>query len=107
LDFFQENEMRKHIKCEDGTPRAGKIIPLAITRIIEVPARQAANDSRPGKLNYLGKSRKPKEKKSPPRVGIERRIHATTGKFIGDGEKLTVFVWLDDEDVPAGTATND
>jgi hypothetical protein len=98
--------MRKHSKREDGAPRAGKIIPLVITRIVEAPAPRAANDSRPGKLDYQARPKKPEKKKSPARVEIERKIHAT-GKFIGDGEKLTAFVWLDDDDVPASTAAND
>jgi hypothetical protein len=98
--------MRKHIKREDGTPRAGKTIPLVITRIVETPAPQAANDSRPSKLNYQAKSKKPEKKESPARVKVERQIRAT-GKFIGDGKKLTAFVWLDDDNVPADTAAND
>jgi hypothetical protein len=98
--------MRKHIKREDGTPRAGKIIPLVITRTVEVPNPQAANDSRPGKLNYQGKPKKPGKTQSPARKTIERQTKAN-GKFFGDGEKLTAFVWLDEESAPTDAAAND
>jgi hypothetical protein len=98
--------MRKHIKREDGTPRAGKTIPLVITRVVEVPNPKAANDSRPGKLNYQGKPKKPGKPQLPARKLIEHKTFAN-GKFIGDGEKLTAFVWLDDENAPTGEAAND
>ncbi|MDR2113510.1 MAG: hypothetical protein LBQ62_10510 [Candidatus Accumulibacter sp.] len=98
--------MRKHIKREDGTPRAGKIIPLVITRTVEVPVSQAANDSRPGKLNYQAKTKKPGKPQLPARKIIERRTYAN-GKFFGDGEKLTAFVWLDEESAPDNLAAND
>jgi hypothetical protein len=106
LDFFQENAMRKHIKREDGTPRAGKTLSLAITRVVEVVPPPAANDPRPGNLNYLGKPRKPAKPQLPARKRVEKKTYAT-GKFFGDGEKLTAFVWLDEDSAPAGEAAND
>jgi len=29
------------------------------------------------------------------------------GRYIGDGEKLTAFVWLDEDSAPSGEAGND
>jgi hypothetical protein len=98
--------MRKHIKREDGTPRAGKVLPLAITHVVEVVVPPAANDPRPGNLNYLGKPRKPVKPKLPVRERIEKKTYAK-GKFLGDGEKLTAFVWLDEDSAPADKAAND
>jgi len=98
--------MRKHIKREDGTPRAGKTIPLTVTRLVEARTQPAANEAHPGKLNYQAKSkRQPKVQPSVPQR-VEKRIHAQ-GRFIGDGEKLTAFVWLDVETAPKGDAANE
>ena len=98
--------MRKHIKREDGTPCAGKAIPLVITRVVEAPVPPAANDSRHGKLNYLTKSGKPA--KAPASTDNRvRKQSSATGKFFGNGEKLTAFVWLDEESAPTEDAAND
>ena len=42
----------------------------------------------------------------PVRDRIERRTYVT-GKYIGDGEKLTAFVWLDEDSAPGDTDAND
>ena len=98
--------MRKHIKREDGTPRAGKTIPLVINRVVEEPIPPAANDSRHGKLNYLVKTGKPT--KAPALTDNRvRKQSSATGKFFGNGEKLTAFVWLDEEIAPTEDAAND
>ena len=98
--------MRKHIKREDDTPRAGKTIPLVINRLVEEPIPPAANDSRHGKLNYLTKSGKPAKAPAPTDNRMCRKSPAT-GKFFGDGEKLTAFVWLDEDSAPTEAAAND
>ena len=98
--------MRKHIKREDGTPRAGKTIPLVINRMVEAPAPPAANDSRHCKLNYLTKSGKPTKAPVPTDNRVRKQSPAT-GKFFGNGEKLTAFVWLEGESAPSEDAAND
>ena len=100
--------MRKHIKREDGAPRAGRTIPLVITRVVEVrDTKPAANDShKPGKLNYQSKPKKNAAPPQPTRQLVERKTYAT-GRFIGDGEKLTAFVWLDEETMPKEDAANE
>lgn len=98
--------MRKHIKREEGTPRAGKTIPLVITRLVEARRSVAANDPHPGKQNYLGKSKKPVPVQTLGDPREERRTPAK-GMFIGDGERLTAFVWLDEDDASSPNAAND
>ena len=98
--------MRKHIKREDGTPRAGKTISLVITRVVEAPIPPAANDSRHGKLNYLAKSGKPAKAPAPADNRVRKQSPAT-GKFFGNEEKLTAFVWLDEDSAPTDSAAND
>ena len=98
--------MRKHIKSEDGTQRVGKTIHLVITRVVEVPVPTAANDSRHGKLNYLVKPRKSAKETVQTDNRVLRKTHAT-GKFFGNGEQLTAFVWLDEESVPTAEQAND
>lgn len=98
--------MRKHFKREDSTPRAGKTITLITTRIVDAKNTPAANDTpKHGKLNYQGKA-KPANAQPKPDRRVERKSYAT-GRFIGDGEKLTAFVWLDEDNTPAGEAAND
>ena len=98
--------MRKHIKREDGTPRAGKTIPLVITRVVEAPIPPAANDSRHGKLNYLAKTGKTNKAPALTDNRVRRKLPAT-GKFFGNGEMLTAFVWLDEDSAPTDSAAND
>jgi len=99
--------MRKHIKRDDGYPRAGKTITLVTTRIFEVSSPAANDERKPGKLNYQSKPKKIAAKVQPSaRQRVERKSYAT-GRYIGDGEKLTAFVWLDDDTAPEGDASND
>ena len=99
--------MRKHIKRDDGIPRAGKTIPLVVTQIIEVSNPPAANDQRKhGKLNYQGKPKKPAAVQPKTHHRVEKKSYGA-GKFIGDGEKLTAFVWLDEDTAPKDPAAND
>ena len=102
--------MRKHIKRDDGIPRAGKTISLVVTRVVEARNTAAASEpARTGKLNYQSKPKKAANaaKALPPGPQrIERKTYAT-GRFIGDGEKLTAFVWLDEDTAPEGDAAND
>lgn len=98
--------MQKHIKRDDGFPRAGKTISLVVTKTIEVSDTPAANAPvKRGKLNYQGKPKNPVKVPPKTRHRVEKKTYGA-GKFIGDGEKLTAFVWLDDETVPAGPAAN-
>lgn len=95
--------MRKHIKREDPAPRAGKTVPLVISKV-ETHQQPAANaPAKHGKLDYQGK-RKPAPPASAKPVRVERRVYAQ-GRYIGDGKKLTAFVWLDD--VLPGDAANE
>lgn len=101
--------MQKRIKPAQRHPVAGAKISLAVTRVIEVSdSPVAANQPKRGKLNYLVKPRQSQAAKAPPaaRRRIERRALAT-GQYIGDGEKLTAFVWLDEDSAPQGEAANE
>ncbi len=100
--------MRKPTKRPDFSARAGNTIPLVVTRIVESRSTPAANEAdKHGKLNYQAKPPKPQKTKpdAPSTHRVERTSYAK-GRFIGDGEKLTAFVWLDD-DAPEGAAAND
>lgn len=98
--------MRKPTKRPDFSARAGNTIPLVVTRIVDAKNTPAANDTpKHGKLNYQGKAKPPKPE-VPSTRRVERKSFAT-GRFIGDGQKLTAFVWLDEENTPAGEAAND
>lgn len=97
--------MRKYSKPDHSAPFAGKVIPLAITRIETQPV--AANEPvKRGKLNYLGKQKAPpaKQKTRPSAPRTEHKT-AAKGQYFGDGKRLTAFVWLDD--VPTEDAAND
>jgi hypothetical protein len=101
--------MQKRIKPPDRRPVAGTTIPLIVTRTVEVKADQlgkpAANQQH-GKLNYQGKPKKT-AKASP--AGTQRAERKTFGRgqYIGNGEHLTAFVWLDEETAPKDKAANE
>ena len=101
--------MRKPTKRPDLSARAGNTIPLVVTSIVESNPSTAANqEGKRGKLNYQAKPLEPQ--KAKPKTPSTRRMESksyATGRFIGDGEKLTAFVWLDDENVPEGKAANE
>lgn len=103
--------MQKRIKPAARHPKAGDTIPLVVTGTVEVRNETpAANQPKRGKLNYQAKPKKsaPKPKQSAAKTHqrVERRSVAK-GKYIGDGQQLTAFVWLDDETVPSQEAGND
>ena len=93
--------MRKHIKPADLHPKAGDRITLTLTRVVQVPnPAPSANPPRPGKLNYLSKPKKPLSKPTQSVPKTRQRIEHHTysqGKYIGNGHKITAFVWLDDQ----------
>ncbi|MBE7459627.1 MAG: hypothetical protein HS112_03775 [Zoogloeaceae bacterium] len=85
-------------------PRTDRKIPLVITRTVEVRDQPAVPEKH-GKLNYQAKPKKP-AKPAPKARRVERRSFAQ-GQYIGDGEKLIAFVWLDEDTAPKGEAAND
>jgi hypothetical protein len=100
--------MKKHTPYVDRTPKAGVTIPLVVTRIIEVPADQVAKpaaNQRSGKVNYQAKPKAAKQAPQTPQR-VERKLYGK-GQYIGNGDRLTAFVWLDDETAPKGEAAND
>jgi len=101
--------MHKRIKPPDRRPTAGTTIPLVVTHTVEVQTDQIgkpAANQRHGKLNYQGKSKKPTKAPPPATQRVERKISGR-GQYIGNGEHLTAFVWLDEELAPNGKAAND
>ena len=96
--------MQKHSKPAALRAKAGEIISLTVTQFIAVQNKApAAKPLKPGKLNYQAKPKKsaPKPERSaskePQRV--EQRTYFR-GKYFGNGQQLTAFVWLDDEPTP-------
>ncbi len=93
--------MRKHIKPADLHPKAGDRITLTLTRVVQVPnPAPTASPPRPGKLNYLSKPKKTNSKPTQSAPKTRQRIahHTyTQGKYLGNGQQITAFVWLDDE----------
>ena len=101
--------MQKRIKPPDRRPAAGQTIPLIVTRTVAVQTDQLgkpAANQRHGKLNYQGKPKK--ISKAPPAgtLRVERKTYGR-GQYIGNGEHLTAFVWLDEETAPKIIAAND
>ncbi len=101
--------MHKRIKPPSRRPTAGTTIPLVVTDTVVVQTDRTgmpAANQRHGKLNYQGKPKKPN--KAPPRTTqrVERKTPGR-GQYIGNGEHLTAFVWLDDELAPKDKAAND
>jgi hypothetical protein len=96
--------MRKRVKPRFSAPKAWETIPLSVTRVVGT-RKPAVNDTLwSGKQNYLVKSKPPA--KAPPAVEKIKKQFPAKGQFIGDGTRLTAFVWLDDtEDM--GDAAND
>jgi hypothetical protein len=88
-------------------PKAGETIPLVTVRTVTVKNdKSAANQPKHGKLNYLGGPAK-KSKKAPATTErVERKVFGV-GQYIGDGEKLTAFVWVDDDLVTKERAANE
>ena len=82
-------------------PLAGdsfSLVSVQRTHVREAPPKQ--EDSRRGKLNYLGGPDKKKDvKPARPVTRIEERKSLSVGRFFGDGEKLTAFVMIDPEDL--------
>jgi hypothetical protein len=95
--------MQKHIKPAAHHPKAGETISLAITHTVQVQNQVAVIPAKAGKLNYLGnpsKLKKTAAKLTQPAPKNHRRIEHRTyaqGKYIGVGNRLTAFVWLDNE----------
>jgi hypothetical protein len=101
--------MQRRINPPDRRPVAGATIPLIVTRTVEVQADQLgkpAANQRHGKLNYQGKPKK--ASKAPPagRQHVERKAYGR-GQYIGNGEHLTAFVWLEEEAAPKDKAANE
>ncbi len=98
--------MQKHIKPACHHPKAGETVSLTLTHTVQVQNQEASViPAKTGKLNYLGKPSKlnktaPKLAHSAPKTlrCIEQRTYSQ-GQYIGDGKRLTAFVWLDDEPV--------
>lgn len=61
--------------------------------------------SKHGKLDYLVRAKKTERKPTQP-VTVEHKEYAKA-RYIGNGERLTAFVWLDDELLPRVDAAND
>ena len=103
--------MQKRIKPADRHPKAGDTVPLVVTQVCEVGNdTPAANQPKRGKLNYQAKPKKSAPKPKPSSSQFRPRVECRSfsqGKYIGDGEKLTAFVWLDDEPLPMPPAAND
>ncbi|GMU50728.1 MAG: hypothetical protein AMXMBFR31_29540 [Candidatus Desulfobacillus denitrificans] len=97
--------MQIHSKRPIRRSKTDRKIPLVITRTAEVRDQPAAPAVKPGRLNYQTKPKKP-AKPAPSVRRVERRTFAQ-GQYIGDGEKLIAFVWLDEDTVPKGEAVND
>lgn len=101
--------MQKRNKPADRQPAAGRKIPLTVTRILEAPVpSSAAAATRQGKMNYLAPSKKAGTSKPAPKIRqrIERKERAV-GQYIGDGEKMIAFIWLDEDTAPKEAAAND
>jgi len=96
--------MQKHSKPADLHAKAGEIISLVVTQVITVQNKTpTANPPKPGKLNYQAKPKKsaPKPERSASKepLRVEHRTYSK-GKYFGNGQQLTAFVWLDDEPTP-------
>lgn len=101
--------MHKCNKPACRQPAVGRKIPLTVTRILEAPVSSPpAAATRRGKMNYLAQPKKAVTSKPAPqkRQRIERRERAI-GQYIGDGEKMIAFVWLDEDTAPREEAAND
>ena len=101
--------MHKRIKPPDRRPIAGSTIPLIVTRTVEVQTEQLskpAANQRHGKLNYQGKPKKASKAPSAGTQRVERKTYGR-GQYIGNGEHLTAFVWLDEETAPKDKAANE
>jgi hypothetical protein len=101
--------MQKRIKPPDRRPTAGATIPLVVTHTVEVQTDQVdkpAANQRHGKLNYQGKPKKPAKASPLGKQRVEQKTYGR-GQYIGNGERLTAFVWLDDLLAPKGKAAND
>jgi hypothetical protein len=99
--------MQKRINPPDRRPTAGATVPLIVTRTVEIQADQfgmPATNERPGKLNYQGKPKKPVKASPAGKQRVERKTYGR-GQYIGNGEHLTAFVWLDEPQ--RGEAAND
>lgn len=86
-------------------PKTDRKIHLVITRTLDVREQPSATPEKHGKLNYQSKPKKP-AKPAPGVRRVERRTYAQ-GQYIGDGEKLIAFVWLDEDTAPKQAAAND
>lgn len=102
--------MQKRSKPACRQPAVGRKIPLTVTRILEAPVSSpAAAATWRGKMNYLAQPKKAvTSKPAAPQKWqrIERRERAV-GQYIGDGEKMIAFVWLDEDAAPKEEAAND
>lgn len=97
--------MHKRFKAAERRPVAGQKVPLVVTRLVEAPEPQP--EVKRGKLNYMVKSKPPVPVK---KVGTTRHIvrrDTAAGQYLGEGERLIAFVWLDEESAPKEAAAND
>lgn len=96
-----------HYRNKPVSPKAGETIPLVTVRTVTVKNdKPVANQAKHGKMDYLGGPAK-KSKKAPSTTErIERKVFGV-GRYVGNGEKLTAFVWIDDETAPNGPAANE
>jgi hypothetical protein len=103
--IFLGDIMQKHSKAADLHAKAGEIVSLVVTQIITLQNKSpAATPLKPGKLNYQAKPKKsaPKTEQLRQKNHSVSSIAATAGgKYFGNGQQLTAFVWLDDEPTPA------
>jgi hypothetical protein len=64
-----------------------------------------ANQPKHSKLNYMGWPVKKSRKAPPTTERVERKVFGV-GRYIGNGEKLTAFVWIDEDSAPKGPAAS-
>lgn len=87
--------------------KAGDTVTLIVSRSYEaVKASAPDTNPNPGKLNYQAKPRKAAKPEARRPELVEKKIYGRA-RYIGDGTRLTAFVWLDEESAPQGEAGND
>lgn len=94
--------MKRKFTPHIGEPR-DLVLRVATRR---VPAKsQAQPPAKYGKLEYLVRSKMAECKPTQP-VTVEHKEYARA-RYIGNGERLTAFVWLDEDLLPRVNAAND